>query len=129
MYYITNIQNAQKGVNMQELATYIADMGSICINAVWFNNGVGDGEFHVYYSETLPDGFVKIPDVWFDLRVDNPLKFTTPRNLAPGHHAITISQYDTDMGWLNTFSREFLKADALYLARNDKGDFCFVKMF
>lgn len=104
---------------MQELATYIADMGSICINAVWFNNGVGDGEFHVYYSETLPDGFVKIPDVWFDLRVD----------LAPGHHAIAISQYDTDMSRLITLSREFLKADALYLARNDKGDFCFVKMF
>lgn len=105
---------------MQELATYIADVGSICINAVWFYNGVGDGEFHVYYSETLPDGFVKIPDVWFDLRVDNP---------PPGHHAITISQYDTDMRRLNTLSREFLKADALYLARNDKGDFCFVKMF
>lgn len=103
---------------MQELATYIADIGSICINAVWFDNGVGDGEFHVYYSETLPDGFVKIPDVWFDLRVDNPW-----------HHAITISQYDTDMGRVNTFSREFFKADALYLTRNDKGDFCFVKMF
>lgn len=95
---------------MVYLMAYIADMGTIRINDVFFDNGVGDGAFALYYAEKLPEGFRKISGVFFDLRNGRQLKV----NIA-----------DTGDGGAEIFEERHL-ASVLTLAVNNEGDFCLV---
>lgn len=104
---------------MKKLLSYIADVGSLVINGVYFNNNVGDGEFDVYFLNNPKPGLKKIEGVWIDLRNNN---------------TITINQYDCDNFTTPkynryTFTRQDLNCQALELYRDDEGNIYFIKYF
>lgn len=98
---------------LKDLMTYQAEGGSLVINGVGFGNGVGDGEFYVFFANDLPSGFQYVSDCWIDLRVSK----------------LEIWQRD----WERTpriFNHIDLEnATAVRIARNDTGDFCIVRYF
>jgi len=99
---------------MGNITTVGADAGAICINGIKFGNGVGDGIFTVYYSESLPDGFTfAFGDVWIDLRDTN----------------IDIWKTDCADTITETITAGDLDCNAVKIARNNSGDFCLVKYF
>ena len=52
---------------MKLLTTYEADAGACVINGIGIDNGFGDGEFGVYYSNKLPKGFEVVKNLWIGL--------------------------------------------------------------
>ena len=95
------------------LCTYAADKGSLVVNGVCIDNGVGDGEFNVYYAESLPDGFSPLGEFWFDLRDAD----------------IDIWAHDCNCGTdVHTFTAEDL-ADAVIFSKDENGNFCLIKYF
>lgn len=96
------------------LTTYEADKGSFVVNGVALHNGVGDGQFDVYYSETLPEGYEKIGGVWFDLRECN----------------LIIWLYDCCGGKdFVEYTKEQLGCEAIEFAKDINGNICIVKYF
>ena len=64
---------------MKKLMTYAADKGSCVINGVCIDNGVGDGEFDVFFVDDVKkvNRPVKIIDgIWFDLRFKSVMAST-----------------------------------------------------
>lgn len=99
---------------MKHLTTYEADKGSFVVNGVAFNNGVGDGQFDVYYSEVIPEGFEKIEGVWFDLRECN----------------LIVWLYDCSEGKdFTEYTKEQLGCEAIEFAKDKDGNICLIKYF
>lgn len=104
---------------MRLISTYSADAGTCVINGVGIDNGIGDGEFGVYYADKLPKGFKIVSNVWIDLRND---------------YGVTVHGYDCNCKG-NEFipnmtipKSEFGDAEALKIAVKN-GNICFVKYF
>ena len=96
------------------LTTYEADKGSFVANGVAFNNGIGDGQFNVYYSEYLPEDFTKWDGIWFDLRECN----------------LVIWLYDCCGGRdFVEYTKEQLGCEAVEFAVDRDGNICVVKYF
>lgn len=104
---------------MKLLATYKADAGTCVINGIGVDNGFGDGEFEVYFSNRLPKGFKLVNDLWIDLR---------------NGYGVTIHGYDCNEKGNefvpNRIIPNFEFGDALALKVAVKyGKICFVKYF
>lgn len=104
---------------MKTLGTYICDKGSLVVNGLCIRNGIGDGEFNIYYFEDEDDaklnGFEEVSDdFWIDLRNSD----------------VKIWEYDCDSKCEKiTLTQNAINAKALKLFRNEEGDFAFVKYF
>lgn len=103
---------------MKHLMIYSADVGSLVINGIWFNNGIGDGVFDVYYSQDLPEGYTYINDCWIDLRVMSDIIICATDTDRNKYHRITPERLDPDF-----------PPQALRVARNNCGSMCLVKYF
>lgn len=102
------------------LCAYGADAGSVVINGISFNNGLGDGFFKVYYSDKLPKGVKVMPDyVWIDLRNNYPITI----------HGYDCNENGEEIYPNYTFTKkDFKGADALCVVRYG-GDIYLVKYF
>lgn len=106
---------------MKALGTYICDKGSLVINGLCISNGVGDGEYYIYFFEDKDDAKLKLLEFeevsnnfWIDLRDCD----------------VEIWRYDCDSNCEKiTLTQNAINAEALKLFRNDEGDFAFVKYF
>lgn len=104
---------------MKTLGTYGCDKGSLVINGICISNGIGDGEYDIYYFDDEDDakdnGFKEINnDFWIDLR-DADLKIWT---------------YDCNKNCKKIeITQENIKAEALLIFRDNNGNFALVKYF
>jgi hypothetical protein len=101
---------------MEKIGTYGCDKGSLVINGICFSNGIGDGDYDIFYEKdptAIPSNFKKFDGVWVDLR-DADLE---------------IWELDCDKNSKKTIiTATSINADALEIYRYN-GDILLVKYF
>lgn len=98
---------------LKYLGTYICDKGSAVVNGVCFSNGIGDGEYMIYYAPEQPENIK--PLAWVDLR---------------DVRSIDVWRYDCrpESGEVFT-SADFDNAQAVEFGFDDDGSLIFWKIF
>lgn len=101
---------------MEKIGTYGCEKGSLVINGICFSNGIGDGDYDIFYEKdpiNIPSGFKKFDGVWVDLR-DTDLE---------------IWEFDCDKDCNKTLiTAEKLDAEAIEIYKYH-GDILLVKYF
>lgn len=104
---------------MKILGEYACDKASMVINGICFSNGFGDGEYTIYYCDSIEEAenneFENLSNnLWVDLRETN----------------IYIWSYDCDNNCKKiAITKENINAEAIMIFKNNKGDFALVKEF
>lgn len=104
---------------MKILGTYGCDKGSLVVNGICISNGIGDGEYDIYYFDNAEEAkemsFKEINnDFWVDLRFTD-LKLWTC-DCDKNCKKITITKENTN-------------ADALLIFKDYDGNIALVKYF
>lgn len=100
---------------LKKIGEYGADGGTIRINNIWISNGVGDGNFNVYFAATKPENFEEINGLGIDLQLCKSIK---------------IGVHDTVNGIYNEFnSKDLDNARYVTIAKDKNGNFCLIKKF
>ena len=98
---------------MKTLMNYAADKGSVVINGIYFNNGIGDGVYSVIFADKRPENIQAA--AWVDFR--------DCKN-------ITIWCSDCDSSTSYTFDRwAFDRANAIEFGFDKSGNLVIWKMF
>lgn len=105
------------------LCGYGADAGSFVINGIGISNGIGDGEYNVFYTSKLPKGAKLVEELWIDLRNEYPIVLHTHDCNVCGEE-----MYPNKVIKPNEFRKYFGKAQALQVAY-DYGTIYLVKYF
>lgn len=82
---------------MKKLMSYAADKGSCVVNGICIDNGVGDGEFDVFFVDDVKEANrpVKIIDgIWFDLRFKDIRIWTYDCNRGGDYKTFTENDLD-----------------------------------
>lgn len=104
---------------MKILGTYVCDKGSLVINGICISNGIGDGEYGIYYFDSEEKAkemnFKEINNnFWIDLRETN----------------LKLWAYDCDKNCKKIIiTKEIIGADALLFFKDVDGNIALVKYF
>lgn len=104
---------------MRKIGTYCCDAGSLVINGIGISNGIGDGDYDIYYfeseSEALKHNYKNTSlDLWIDLRTTS----------------IQLWTYDCDRDCHKIYLDSYiLNADAVTIWKDEDGNFALVRYF